>query len=667
MNLRLCAPWHRVHARPSILAIVLAALLAGPAAVAATPEARVIVKYRDAATSALAAKPRDGGAADLAERTRKLGARGGLALQAHRALAPGLQVVRASGLASADLARRLAADADVEYAVVDRRMRRQAVPNDPLFAAGGAAGPAVGQWYLKAPAGEVRAAIDAVSAWDVTTGSANVVVAVLDTGVRYDHPDLQRSSAGGKLLPGYDFVRNSLGNDGDGADADASDPGDWVTQADVDSGMFGAAMCDVDASSWHGTEVSGIVGALANNGAGIAGTSWHARVLPVRVLGKCGGFSSDIIAGMRWAAGLAVPNVPANPTPARVLNLSLGGEGACDAAYQSAVNDVLAAGAVIVTSAGNNAGHAVGSPANCSGVVAVGGLRHIGSKVGFSNLGSEVTLSAPGGNCVNASGSCLYPIATTANSGSTVPADSIYSDGNRITVGTSFAAPMVAGTAALMLAVHPNATPAQLRALLASSARAFPTTGAAANTPQCTAPMFDNAGDPIDQLECYCTTATCGAGMLDARAAVQAAKGQALAATGVQAIVTVSPANPVAGEAFTLDAAGTLLSPGRTLAGVEWSLLDGGGIVASLSATTPQTSVTATGAGTLRVQLAVVDSTGARSVQALTIAVASAGGTSATPQAQAAAPAAESGGGALGLGWLLGLLVATVLAARRRR
>jgi serine protease len=177
--------------------------------------------------------------------------------------------------------------------------------------------------------------------------------------------------------------------------------------------------------------------------------------------------------------------------------------------------------------------------------------------------------------------------------------------------------------------------------------------------------MFDNAGDPIDQLECYCTTTTCGAGMLDARAAVQAAKDQALAATGVQALISVSPANPVAGEAFMLDAGGSLLAAGRTIASVEWSLVDGGGIVTRLAATTPQTSVSASAAGSLRVQLAVTDSTGARSTQTLAIAVGASTAVAATPQ-DAPLPADSGGGGALGIGWLLGLLIATIVAARRR-
>src|SRR5262249_9009044 len=148
------------------------------------------------------------------------------------------------------------------------------------------------------------------------------------------------------------------------------------------------------------------------------------HVLPVRVLGKCGGQDSDIIAGMRWAAGLPVPGLPANPYPARVINMSLGGDGSCSAAYRDAVDQITAAGTVIVAAAGNPSGHAVGTPANCPGVIAVAGVRHVGTKVGFSSLGAEVAISAPGGNCVNtaANSPCLYPILTTTNSGTTVPA-----------------------------------------------------------------------------------------------------------------------------------------------------------------------------------------------------------------------------------------------------
>ena len=167
-----------------------------------------------------------------------------------------------------------------------------------------------------------------------------------------------------------------------------------------------------------------MIAALTNNGLGMASVGRNVRVLPVRALGKCFGYDSDIIAGMRWAAGLTVPGVPANSTPARVINLSLGADGPCTAAYQAVVNELVAAGTMIVAAAGNSAGHAVGAPANCVGVIAVAGLRHAGTKVGFSDLGPEIAISAPAGNCVNmtAGSPCLYPILTTSNSGATVPA-----------------------------------------------------------------------------------------------------------------------------------------------------------------------------------------------------------------------------------------------------
>jgi len=249
----------------------------------------------------------------------------------------------------------------------------------------------------------------------------------------------------------------------------------------------------------------------------------------VRVLGKCGGYDSDIMAGMRWAAGLAVPGVPSNPTPARIINMSLGAEGVCEAIYADVVAQVTAAGALVVASAGNAAGHAVGAPANCPGVLAVAGLRHVGNKVGFSNLGPEVALSAPGGNCVNTTlGSpCVYPILSTTNAGTTVATTSTYTDSYNAAVGTSFSAPLAAGTAALMLSARPDLAPAQLAQILRATARAFPTTGGdngdGSIVPACTAPKYDLQGNPVDQLQCYCTTSTCGAGMLDAGAAVQAA------------------------------------------------------------------------------------------------------------------------------------------------
>lgn len=479
-------------------------------------------------------------------RTRALAQATGLRLRDGLPLGARAQVIESDELTAEQLAARLATQPDVEYAVVNRRKRLAAAPNDPLYAVGGSSGPVAGQWYLRPPNTTTVSGINAEAAWDTSTGSSSVVVAVLDTGVRFDHADLVPVESGGNLLRGYDFItRDDIGNDNDpGRDADASDPGDWITTAENTQTGGPFKDCGVSNSSWHGTEVAGLIGAATNNGTGMASVGRAVRVLPVRVLGKCGGLDSDIIAGMRWAAGLSVPGVPINTNPAKVINLSLGGEGACTAAYRAAVAEINAAGAVVVASAGNSAGHAVSEPANCEGVIAVAGLRHAGTKVGFSDLGPEIALSAPGGNCVDvtAGAACQYPILTTRNAGTTTPiaGSSVYSDSFRITVGTSFSAPLVSGAAALLYSVKPSITPTELRLALQQNARAFPTTGGdngdGTVVAQCRAPQFDAAGKPIDQLQCYCTTTTCGAGMLDVAASVRA-----VALTVVSPPVVVTP------------------------------------------------------------------------------------------------------------------------------
>jgi len=511
---------------------------------------RVIVKIKS--DSPLLPKAAISGGTQRPRHAKALGDRLGVTMTDGEAVSERSQVIFASGITSAELAQRLAREADVEYAVPDERRHVLTAPNDPLYANGvPGTGPAVGQWYLRAPSGAVTSSIDIEPAWNVTLGDPTVVVADIDTGVRFDHPDLLSVVAGGKLLPGYDMIANALvGNDGDGRDADASDPGDWITAAEANNhfGFFysctpfdpGTGKYAAEDSTWHGTQVSGILAALTNNGIGMAGVGPNVRVLPVRALGKCGGFDSDIIAGMRWAAGLAVPGVPANPTPARVINMSLGGTGSCPAAYTDAIGEVTAAGAVIVVSAGNSAGHALTSPANCPGVIAVAALRHVGDKVGFSDLGLDVAISAPGGNCVNitAGSPCLYPILTTSDAGTTTPVGPIYTDSFNPSLGTSFAAPMVSGTAALMLSVQPTLTPQQVRQALQATARPFPTTGGdngdGTPVPVCNVPQYDALGTPIDQLQCYCTTFTCGAGMLNAGAALSALVNNAPAAQVIE-------------------------------------------------------------------------------------------------------------------------------------
>ncbi|WP_374434657.1 S8 family peptidase [Inhella sp.] len=561
--------------RPSQLlaALALLGLCSTPALAQASLEGRVIVRLKADSPGVKAKAWRERAAAyevqDVAQRRAdRLAQRAALPLlRAGRSLDARTHVVRASGMDSATLRQRLAQDPEVEFVVVDRIRRHSAVPNDALYASGGTG---QGQWYLKAPSGAVASAINAEGAWDLTVGSPSIAVAVLDTGVRYDHPDLAAN-----LLPGYDMIGTgdntgsivqAVANDGDLADADASDPGDWVSQADVDSRRLGSSCTsdDISPSSWHGTHVAGLVAAAGNNGIGIAGTSWNSKIVPVRVLGKCGGYDSDIVAGIKWAVGAAVPGLPVNANPARVLNLSLGGVGPCTGEdgklYTEAIALANTRGAVVVVAAGNSTGEPVDSPANCPGALAVTGLRHIGTKVGFSSMGPEVAIGAPGGNCVNLQGACLYPLLSTTNGGSQGPGLNGYSD-SAAAVGTSFATPLVAGTVALMLARNPALTPDEVRTLLRSTARPYPSTGSEASTQQCPAPK---SGTEV--LECYCNTSTCGAGMLDARAAVAA--------------VPLPPAPPPAPAPSPTPAPPPSSGGGGGSSG-PWSLL---GLVAALAA-----------------------------------------------------------------------------------
>jgi serine protease len=645
-----------------------------PGTTMTAPKARVIVKLR--ADSPLLRAQALSASAPRAGRAEAMGRRVGLALRAGIDVDERSQVMLADGIDSAQLAQRLAAEADVEYAVPDRRRHRMAAPNDPLYLAGPpvvgtSGGPVVGQWYLRAPVDPVKSSLDAEAAWAVTTGSSAIVVAVLDTGVRFDHPDLRRAAQGGPLLAGYDMISDvDVANDGNGRDADPSDPGDWVSQNDITSNPGSFGPCSVEpTSSWHGTQVSGIIAASTHNGIGMAGIGRNVRILPVRVLGKCGGFDSDIIAGIKWAAGLSVPGVPANPNPARVINLSLGSVDNCDATnpnavpYREAFSAVAAVGTVVISSAGNSAGHPVATPANCPGVIAVAALRHVGTKVGFSDIGPEIAISAPGGNCINVGEGepCLYPILTTTNSGVTMPTiglgGSIYTDAFNASLGTSFSSPLVAGTAALMLAAQPSLTPAEVRSLLQATARSFPTTGGdngVGGDPvtECVAPQ---AG--VDQFQCYCTTSTCGAGMLDAGAALRAV----LASAGIVANITVTTSTPTANQPVLLSAAATAIAPGgAAIASYLWEISsDGGGIVTAFgSATNASTaSITPIAGGLFSVRLTVQDTLGHSSSTQASVVVSGAALPPPPP------PPAESsgGGGALGIAWLA-LLLCAVLA-----
>jgi serine protease len=615
--------------------------------VATETEARVIVKYK-ADAPLMRAQPGAAGHGAPPQHAQALANRLGLALSDGRTIGARTQVLMGRGMNSRDLADRLATQDDVEYAVVDGRMQALAAPNDPLYPNNLAppTTPVTGQWYLRAPtsativdATSVVSAINAQAAWDVTTGNPNIVVAMLDTGVRFDHPDLA-----GKLLPGFDFISGTtVSADGDGRDADASDPGDFGCNAG-------------ELSSWHGTQTAGLVGASTNNGAGMAGTGRDIMLLPLRVLGKCGGFDSDIQAAMLWAASLESGSTTTVPR-ARVINMSLGASGACSAAYKDAIQQVNARGVVVVVAAGNE-GLAVGTPANCPGVIGVAGVRHAGTKVGYSDLGPEVAIAAPAGNCVNLTGPCLFPLLTTSNSGTTTPvlgaAGAVYTgSGTDASLGTSFSAPLVSGTVGLMLSANPLLTPAQVLSFLKSSARAFPATGAGAGVAACTAPT-----SVAQSSECYCTTSTCGAGLLDAGAAV------ATAATAAVATISVASTQATVGTAVTLDGSNSRASQGATIATYQWSITSGATIASFTSATNAASAtLLPSAAGSVVVALTITDSAGKQATSSVALSVA------AVP-VPSAAPTSSGGGGAMPVAWLLAWLAAVVglraITPRRR-
>jgi serine protease len=427
----------------------------------------------------------------------------------------------------------------------ERETSQQAVPDDPLFAGLG------GQWWLQPAVGSnadpIQARLRGVpgfqTAWARTTGSPQTVVAVLDTGLTA-HPDFDTA----RLLPGYDLVSDwdaatgtGYANDGDGRDADPSDPGDWVDAADraLDPARYGA--CALQSSDWHGTAVASFLAAATGNGVDVAGALWQGRILPVRVAGKCGAEVADIVDGMRWAAGLRVCRTfavagdasrgcaewaPLNPHPARIVNVSFGGDLPCNAAYQEAIDELHALGTVVVAAAGNGHG-ALTRPANCRGVVAVAALNRDGFKATYSNFGVGATIATVGGDdAENGWGPYLADdgLLALANDGATGPGQPAVARH----FGTSFAAPIVAGVAALMLAVDPELTADELVAGLRASAR-----------PHVTSPLLPACG-PAHPGRCACSTATCGAGILDASRAVGWAQAQA-AGTEWAAPASIAP------------------------------------------------------------------------------------------------------------------------------
>lgn len=331
--------------------------------------------------------------------------------------------VKATTLQAIDDIRRRA---DVEYAEPNYLMYPLATTDDPRFPE---------QWDYRVRgngAGQSPGGIGLTEVWDTNTGSADVVVAVIDTGVVRNHGDIAGSAnqAGGIDMISHDFVAN----DGDRRDDNPDDPGDAVAANECMS--LGSPPHAARGASWHGTHVAGTIGVGGtNNGKSIAGVNWRVKLLSVRALGRCGGTLVDIADAIRWAAGIAVPGISGNPTPARVINMSLGGEGACSPVYQRAIDDAVARGAIVVVAAGNEHTDAAGAqPASCRNVITVGASDEAGRFASrFSNFGSVVDIIAPGDRIL-----------------------SLVRGGEAFYSGTSMATPHVAGVVALWLAQHPE-------------------------------------------------------------------------------------------------------------------------------------------------------------------------------------------------------------------
>ena len=525
-----------------------------------------------------------------------------------RELGNGWYVMRTeTALSRADMqgaAARLRAQPGVLMAAADAQEPRAAtprLPNDTLYPQ---------QWWLGALDAASAGVPDMPQAWSRSTGfpaaGLGPVVAVLDTGI-VGHPETDAHL----VLPGYDFVSNpTYAGDSDGRDSDPTDPGDRLTQAEkaADPATWdGCAVAEV--STWHGTLVAGQIAATSNNAAGVAAMNWNGRILPVRVAGRCGASVTDLVDGMRWAAGLSVAGVPPNTNPARIIVIGFAGFEPCDTAhpdpnvaaaaqlYTDTLAAVRATGALVVAAAGNERGP-VGRPASCRGAFAVTALNRQGFKANYANYGSQVALATVGGD-QDRQATCDTQLAdsgvvSTSNLGTGAAQGFGYAAGS----GTSFAAPVVAGAASLMWSLNPALSLDQIEAGLRASAR-----------PHAVVAALGACNAASNPGRCQCTSTTCGAGMLDAD--------QALA-------YAADPRAYVAPVRTAVSLTSTALTQCATLLGLPPVAVTP---PASTPASSPASTPPVTG----------------------TPAPSSGGG---------------GGGGALGFGWLLGLAVA--IAALRR-
>jgi serine protease len=389
---------------------------------------RFIVQYRDGSAA-------HADVATLKRSLRSIGRRMGVVLTHLHRTATGADVVNVNRkldqAEAASIMGRIASDPSMEYIEVDHLNLPTLQPDDPGYG---------NQWAYWGTHG-----IDAEEAWKLSDGSGTVV-AVLDTGITR-HSDLDDN-----VQPGYDFISSpDVSNDGDGRDSDPSDPGDWQR-----AGQCGPGQPARD-SSWHGTHVAGTIAAVTYNGQGVAGVAHSGWIVPVRVMGTCGGFDSDIADAIVWASGGSVTGVPDITYPAEVINLSLGRRGQCSATFQRAINSAVRRGTTLVIAAGNDAMNTAGAtPASCDNVITVAATTQAGRRALFSNYGRKVDAAAPG-----------VRILSTTNTGRTRPGNESYG----FLSGTSMAAPHVSGVVAIIQSVAGTPkSPAQVEALLKATA-----------------------------------------------------------------------------------------------------------------------------------------------------------------------------------------------------
>ncbi|MGM3273579.1 MprA protease, GlyGly-CTERM protein-sorting domain-containing form [Ralstonia sp. 24A2] len=567
-----------------------------------------------------------------------------------RAMSGGAHVVTLPRILTLDdaqtVAQRMEASGQFEYVSPDRILRPMALATDPLFSR---------QWNLLPGAG-VAGGANVTSAWDVTTGTPTVGIGIVDTGIRADHADFAGTTFGtgrnfvsssamagtidpktGTAIPSG-FVNNGANNSA--GNSDPSDPGDWISASDAAS--FPTLCGSQSNSSWHGTFVAGQIAAQRNNSIGIAGIAPGVHVQMARALGKCGGVTSDIMDAMTWLAGGAVPGVVNNPTPAKVISMSLGGPGTCSALEQRRINAARALGVTIVVAAGNESGP-VDAPANCAGAIAVTAHTREGDNAWYANVGPQTAISAPGGGRGTVIPGTGSTIVSLSNSGATAPIASPSGDTTTNDMGTSMATPHVAATVALMLSVQPALTPDNITVILKQSARPFPP-------------------------GTYCAThaGSCGAGMLDAGSAIAQAQGTPTVHVAPSA-ATVAP-----NASVTLTAVGGA-GYGRTAGNPVWAQT--GGNPVTLTTSTPDANgnstatftPTATGAYSFNVSL--TNNADATATDTASVTVTSAtppGSGTETGTSTGSTPNSSGGGGAIPLTGAA-LLLALGLACTRKR